>query len=449
MRKLFAVTMASAVTLVGFAGAANASATVDLIWIDTTDTACTNANRRDCPQLGTTLSSVATTDNIVLLVRLTAGAGGVVGAGVSVDYSDLLPGFSTSGFRTFTTGSQLTNTLGAVSDIPPFVDNINAISFPYASVGHGLPAGASAYLGTVTFHQDVLANGTFEIEVGASGPGQTDGVGNLANEEITSTTTFNSAFVNNQGPTPTPTATPTATPTVTPTATPTATPTPTPTPTATPTAIPTFTPTAIPTFTPTATPTATSTATPTASPTATPTATPTPAPESTSDIVDTGGGTVSTGTTATSSDPVETSVTVPPGTAGGVVVISEGAITETPPRGFNFLGQQVDITAPDGTTANPLVLTFSVFAPGMDPNDLEIFKATVLVGPCVAAGADPDPCVESRTAQGADNVVIAVRTSMASPWNFGMLPEPGLLLQLASGLLGLALLDRHRRNANR
>jgi hypothetical protein len=129
------------------------------------------------------------------------------------------------------------------------------------------------------------------------------------------------------------------------------------------------------------------------------------------------------------------------------VVIYEGGITETPPSGFNFLGQQVDIIAPDGTVANPLVLTFSLFAPGMDPSEVEIFKAGVLVGSCVAAGANPDPCVESRTPQGADNSLIVVRTSTASPWNFGALPEPGLLLQLASGLLGLMLLDKRRRSA--
>ena len=82
----------------------------------------------------------------------------------------------------------------------------------------------------------------------------------------------------------------------------------------------------------------------------------------------------------------------------------------------------------------------------MDPGDIEIFKAGVLVDPCVGAGADPNPCVESRTPQGANNTVIVVRTATASPWN---LPEPGLLLQLASGLLGLALLDKRRRRANR
>jgi len=166
-----------------------------------------------------------------------------------------------------------------------------------------------------------------------------------------------------------------------------------------------------------------------------------------SGTVDSSGGTVSTGTTATSSDPVETSVSVPSGTAGGAVVISEEPIGETPPTGFSFLGKQVDISAPAGTVADPLALTFSVYAPGMAPGDVEVFKASVLVGACVGPGADPDPCVESRTAQGSDNVVIVVRTSTASPWNFGVLPEPGLLLQFAAGLLGLAVLDKRRRRA--
>jgi hypothetical protein len=84
----------------------------------------------------------------------------------------------------------------------------------------------------------------------------------------------------------------------------------------------------------------------------------------------------------------------------------------------------------------------------MAPGDIEIFKAATQVGACVNPGADPDPCVESRTAQGPDNVLIVVRTSTASPWNFGTLPEPGLLLQLGAGLIGLAIFDKRRRRAN-
>ena len=103
MRKFFAVAMGSVVALVGFAGAAGASATVDLIWIDTTVTACIDDGRRDCPQLGATISSVAVTDNITLAVILTAGPNGSMGAGVSVNYDDALSLLSVVGFQSLTT----------------------------------------------------------------------------------------------------------------------------------------------------------------------------------------------------------------------------------------------------------------------------------------------------------------------------------------------------------
>ena len=152
---LAAAAMGSVVALVGFAGAANASATVDLIWIDKTDTACTDDGRRDCPQLGTTISSVAVTDNITLGVIITAGPLGILGAGVSVDYGGALPILSVLGFQSLTTtlpSVYLPMMLGATSDIPPFVDNINAAAAPPFNVGIGLPPGPSAYLGTVSFH---------------------------------------------------------------------------------------------------------------------------------------------------------------------------------------------------------------------------------------------------------------------------------------------------------
>jgi hypothetical protein len=145
-------------------------------------------------------------------------------------------------------------------------------------------------------------------------------------------------------------------------------------------------------------------------------------------------------------------VTVPAGTAGGDVVITEGPITETPPGGFSFLGQQVDITAPDGSIADPLVLTFNLHTSiaGTDPNAVDIFKTGVLVGACTGAGAMPDPCVESRVlgVPVGDNIQIVIRTSTASPWNFGVLPEPGVILQLVAGGVGLAFLNSRRMRKN-
>jgi hypothetical protein len=172
--------------------------------------------------------------------------------------------------------------------------------------------------------------------------------------------------------------------------------------------------------TPTPTPT---TVTPTPIP---PTPTPTTPPDDTAEgSVTRAGGEVSTGDDATASDPVETTVTVPPGTAGGVVAILEGSITETPPTGFSFFGQQVDIVAPDATVHSPLVIAFSVHTSiaGSDPDAVNAFMNGVSIGVCADAGATPDPCIESRSLVG-DDIEIIVRTTTASRWNFGM-PVPG------------------------
>jgi hypothetical protein len=195
---LAAAAMGSVAALVGFAGAANASATVDLIWIDKTDTACTNAARRDCPRLGTDLSSVAVSDNITLLVLITAGPGGLLRGGVSVDYGDARFTLSAVDFQSLTTTLPLPylplNVITTTNQ-PPFIDSINAVAAPPVGYGIGLPAGQSAYLGTVTFHKDVLVNGIFEIAVGTDGPGMTDNVLDNPGSVITATTTFNSAFL--------------------------------------------------------------------------------------------------------------------------------------------------------------------------------------------------------------------------------------------------------------
>jgi hypothetical protein len=195
---LAAAAMGSVVALVGFAGAANASATVDLIWIDKTDTACIDDGRRDCPQLGTTLTSVAVSDRITLAVILTAGPNGSWGAAVSVDYGDALPNLSVADFQSLTTTLPLPYlplSLGSTTDQPPFIRNINSGAAPPIGQGIGLPAGQSAYLGTVSFHKDLIVNGTAEIAVGTNGPRGADdvldGIGNV----ITATTTFNSAFL--------------------------------------------------------------------------------------------------------------------------------------------------------------------------------------------------------------------------------------------------------------
>jgi len=119
MRKFFAVAASSVLALVGFAGVAQASATVDLIWIDVTNVDpdgnafCLRQAQRNCPQLGTTLSDVAVTDNITLAVIITAGAKGLQAAGVSVNYSGGLPKLSVTAFRRMSTTKPLPVSAGS------------------------------------------------------------------------------------------------------------------------------------------------------------------------------------------------------------------------------------------------------------------------------------------------------------------------------------------------
>ncbi len=176
---VFAAAASSVAALVGFAGAANASATIDLIWaVSGTDTT----------------SILGTSSNITLNVILTAGPDGSSGAGVGVDYSDALGKLSVIAFSS-TNGGPLPLALGLTTDTGSRIDNINSVALIPFGLGTGLAAGDSHMLGTVTFHKDVLVNQTFEIRVDTNGP--TDGVLNLAGEEIQGTSTFNSAFLIN------------------------------------------------------------------------------------------------------------------------------------------------------------------------------------------------------------------------------------------------------------
>ena len=136
----------------------------------------------------------------------------------------------------------------------------------------------------------------------------------------------------------------------------------------------------------------------------------------------TDGGTMSTdagaaGTTA--ADPVATSVTTP---TGGVVTIHEGVSDVTVPTGFAILGQQIRITAPHATVADPLHITFvfdaSIIPVGEDATSIQIFRDTDAALACTgAAAADPDPCVLDRVDLPDGSVQITVLTSHASAWS--------------------------------
>lgn len=150
------------------------------------------------------------------------------------------------------------------------------------------------------------------------------------------------------------------------------------------------------------------------------------------------GGTVSTGTDATTDAPLQTGVTTP---TGGSVSIQQG-VTTTPTSGYSLLSQQLVITAPPATAADPLVLTFTLDASvldGADPSTVDVFRDGAVIPDCTGSGASPDPCVSSRTPVSGGDVQIVVLTSHASTWNFALLGPAQYAAALAAriGALGL------------
>ena len=150
------------------------------------------------------------------------------------------------------------------------------------------------------------------------------------------------------------------------------------------------------------------------------------------------GGTVATNTTTSPGDPTGTSVTTP---VAGTVSIAEGPVSGSEPSGYTYSGQQVQITAPAGTVANPLVIHFlidaSLLPPGTDETNLQVFRNGTLVAACLpesGSSAKPNPCVAARNATGGGGVELVIRTSAASTWNFGVRNRPETTI--ASGPAG-------------
>lgn len=155
--------------------------------------------------------------------------------------------------------------------------------------------------------------------------------------------------------------------------------------------------------------------------TVTPTAGEPPATSKTQTVA--AGGSVSTGTAPTGTNPTVTAVQVP---GGGTVSIAESSTSDSPPTGGTFIGQQSDITAPDATPGNPLVLTFKYDASVVNASKpLKTYRtegtgAETLVPDCLGspdALADGSPCVTSRTKNATTgDWTVKVNTASASRW---------------------------------
>jgi alpha-tubulin suppressor-like RCC1 family protein len=135
------------------------------------------------------------------------------------------------------------------------------------------------------------------------------------------------------------------------------------------------------------------------------------------------GGSLTTDTEgdgATSSDPVETRVTTP---FAQTMSITESA-TPTSPSGFALLGQLVTINASPGTTANPLLISLRLDASrvptGQNENTVTVFRNGTPIAACAGAGANPDPCVSSRTHYPDGDIELTMRTTHASEWTIGV-----------------------------
>jgi hypothetical protein len=131
------------------------------------------------------------------------------------------------------------------------------------------------------------------------------------------------------------------------------------------------------------------------------------------------GGTATTddgGTGPSPISPVTAAVETP---NAGTVTLQVADSTEAP-AGYEVLGRQVHITAPDATAADPLVLTFVLDASLLppDPSSIVITRDGVTVAACSGAPgtASPDPCVQSRTVLGSGDYEIVCLSSHASLW---------------------------------
>jgi hypothetical protein len=166
MRALLVGLVGGLVALAGFAGSANASATVDLIWQST----------------GTNIiTGVAVSDSITLDVVITAGPLGSNGGSVSVDYGAVAGVLSVTGFSNTLDGYWFFSPNGAPTNdiVDETIYTINAGSFNCGGgFGSCLADTESQRIGTVTFNVDALPVGSLDILVGLFDG--TDGVGNAA-----------------------------------------------------------------------------------------------------------------------------------------------------------------------------------------------------------------------------------------------------------------------------
>jgi len=169
--------LTSLVAIVGFAGHANASATIDLTWANS----------------GTSSTSLGLFDTAILNIVLTAGEDDeVVSAGITIDYSDAVGSLSVRGItnnpNAQSPSSMLPLILGHTVDTGTRVQNITALVFP-PFVRTALTTGQTWLLGTLKFVTTGAGHFTISSMLGE------DGILNDDLLPIVGGTTFNSAIL--------------------------------------------------------------------------------------------------------------------------------------------------------------------------------------------------------------------------------------------------------------
>jgi hypothetical protein len=123
-------------------------------------------------------------------------------------------------------------------------------------------------------------------------------------------------------------------------------------------------------------------------------------------------------------DKLDTSVTTPNGGTVNVTESNSPSGTWSSPAGFGFLpgaGEVIIDAPPADSAADPLVLKFDVFAPGVNLAAFGVLRNGVLVAACTnqaSGAADPDPC--SKKSKTGDVITVTVLTTHASGWNFAL-----------------------------
>jgi uncharacterized repeat protein (TIGR01451 family) len=138
------------------------------------------------------------------------------------------------------------------------------------------------------------------------------------------------------------------------------------------------------------------------------------------------GGSLTAGSAATTpADAVQTTVTSP---FGGTIAIIERPNSGTPPPSWTFVGLEVIISAPAGSTGNPIKIVFRIDAAaipaGQSAATIQVFRnnATSPIAACTQTSPtiSPDPCVVSRATLSDGDAEITVLTSKASLWTFAI-----------------------------